>query len=266
MGVIVDHIRNLSESYYSAGKMYSYHYFDFKNILDHTAAQEEQEYFFDQMDVKKWDHYSIRQFLKKGLKKDIKEFTEKYLACIGENNLSSVLFQQYLLIDIQREVMSYLNDLKESSDITEEIDTFVFQNALENQSLEKIKSYIEDILRSCMELRDQYSQDKYHQLLDEAKKYIQQNYNKDISLNTVSEYVGISPNYFSRIFGKEVGMGFAEYLGMIRIEKAKELLRNSNKKISEICFETGYSDTNYFSSVFKKKVGCTPKVYRMNVK
>ncbi len=95
-----------------------------------------------------------------------------------------------------------------------------------------------------------------------AKKYIEENYSRDISLDDVSRVVNISPYYFSKIFKDESGSNFIEYLTSVRIEKAKDLLLNSDKSMKEICLMCGYADPNYFSRSFKKNVGLTPTEYK----
>ncbi|NLK27926.1 MAG: response regulator [Clostridiales bacterium] len=99
-------------------------------------------------------------------------------------------------------------------------------------------------------------------IIVKAKAFINENYKKDISLEDVSRSVDISSYYFSKLFKEETGENFIEYLTNIRIEKAKELLEKQDISIKKICMETGYSDPNYFSRIFKKQVGLTPTEYR----
>lgn len=109
--------------------------------------------------------------------------------------------------------------------------------------------------------------ENYSEMIQKAKQYMEKNYNQEnMSLNAVSQYVGISPNYLSKIFHKELGISFVEYLVEIRMDHAKKLLRDTNKKMAEIGVEIGYSDANYFYSIFKKMEGCTPKKYRDQMK
>ncbi|HPU62655.1 MAG TPA: AraC family transcriptional regulator, partial [Mobilitalea sp.] len=104
-------------------------------------------------------------------------------------------------------------------------------------------------------------------LICKAKAYIEENYNKDISLDEVSRKVDISPYYFSKLFKEETGVNFIDYLTNIRIEKAKKLLLYSDMNIKNICLDIGYSDPNYFSRIFKKQVGLTPTEFReMNIR
>lgn len=95
-----------------------------------------------------------------------------------------------------------------------------------------------------------------------AKKYIEENYTKTITLEDVSQQVNISAYYLSRIFKEATDENFIDYLTGLRIERAKELLSSTQYSMKEICSMTGYSDPNYFSKSFKKKVGVTPTEYR----
>ena len=114
-----------------------------------------------------------------------------------------------------------------------------------------------------MELRDGHAKKKYSVLIEEAKTFIQNNYKReDMSLNTVAAQVNISPSYFSTIFSGETGQTFVEYLTSVRLEKAKELLMCSSLRTAEIGYEVGYRDSHYFSYIFKKVVGCSPKEYK----
>ena len=75
-------------------------------------------------------------------------------------------------------------------------------------------------------------------------------------------YIGFNPSYFSSLFKKETGSSFVEYLSKIRIDKAKDLLRESDLRIQDICLMVGYNDVKYFSKLFIKYTGLKPKDYR----
>ncbi len=93
-------------------------------------------------------------------------------------------------------------------------------------------------------------------------KYIQDNYNRDISITELAEKFAISPNYFSTIFKKETGQTTVNYIKNLRLEKACEYLVRSDKSIAEISKEVGYEDSQYFFRVFKKSTSLTPLEYR----
>ena len=89
-----------------------------------------------------------------------------------------------------------------------------------------------------------------------------ENYSKDISLDEVSGKVDVSPYYFTRLFKEETGETFLEYLTKLRMDKAKELMKDQSISVKDICTRVGYADPNYFSRIFKKAVGMTPTEYR----
>lgn len=95
-----------------------------------------------------------------------------------------------------------------------------------------------------------------------AKKYIQNHFREQITLEEVSENVGLTPTYFSGLFKKETEVGFAKYLLNVRMESAKELLRESNLPVVEICRSVGYNDVKHFTHNFEKSTGLKPTVYR----
>ncbi len=101
-----------------------------------------------------------------------------------------------------------------------------------------------------------------HGIIDRAKEFIVHNYKREISLDDVSRDVNISPYYFSKVFKDETGENFIEYLTNLRVNKAKELLQDSDKSMKEIGYEVGYTDPNYFSRIFKKTVGVTPTEFK----
>ena len=95
-----------------------------------------------------------------------------------------------------------------------------------------------------------------------AKKYIQENYNKKVSLNDIAALVNLNPVYFSLIFKKETGINFSDYVINSKLDKSKELMKDLKYNIAEIAAMVGYNDSRHFSKLFKKKVGISPMDYR----
>ncbi len=120
-----------------------------------------------------------------------------------------------------------------------------------------------DYLRWLIALLDQSDdQSISRDVIREIQLYIRLNFAENISLNSLAEQFFLHPNYLSRLFKEKTGENFIEYLTEVRMEKVKELLKNSDRKIVEICEMTGYDNPRYFSKVFKQYTGMTPKEYR----
>ena len=127
---------------------------------------------------------------------------------------------------------------------------------------DEIKLWFLDRINEATRNISDKKQESSVSVVEKAKEYINENFNKEISLDEVSKKVNISPYYFSKLFKDETGTNFIEYLTDIRINEAKKLLLDRNMSMKEICMAVGYSDPNYFSRTFKKNVGVTPTEYR----
>ncbi len=100
-------------------------------------------------------------------------------------------------------------------------------------------------------------------LFKSVEQYIKDNLEKELDLGTVAAKFNLSIYYFSRIFKDILGYNFPDYINILRLNKAKQLLLNNETSIKEICYATGYSHPNYFSKVFKKYEGMTPSEYKV---
>ena len=120
-----------------------------------------------------------------------------------------------------------------------------------------------EVLLTAVTLRDEESMKQSSWLVDSALDYINSHFaDEDISLNAVARSINVSANYLSAVFSQKMGLSFVEYVTQKRMARAKQLLRQSRKKTGEIASEVGYKDPRYFSFVFKKTQGCTPREYR----
>ena len=106
----------------------------------------------------------------------------------------------------------------------------------------------------------QYTKDSRY--ISQAKEYIHDHLDQNITLNEVAEMLYINPSYFSTLFKKETGETFSNYITQTRIGRSKELLRDLKYSISEVSAIVGYQDSKYFSKVFQKTVGIKPSKFR----
>lgn len=103
---------------------------------------------------------------------------------------------------------------------------------------------------------------KNSDLIQKAASYIAKNFTTTLTLEEVASHVHLNPAYFSTLFKQSTGYSFKEHLTMVRIEESKRLLSNTDYAIIDIATASGFEDQSYFSKVFKKYTGMTPKQYR----
>lgn len=137
------------------------------------------------------------------------------------------------------------------SEKAQKINFFNLENEL-SVILEEIFKEIADTTR--------FVHDK--KLIQSVLNYIEKNYQDGVTLDEAAEHVHISPFYLSKLFKKELKINFVSYVMERKIEKAKDLLENTDMPVLNIAMELNYKEANYFSKVFKKVTGMTPSAYR----
>ena len=103
---------------------------------------------------------------------------------------------------------------------------------------------------------------KARNIIGKALTFIENNYNRPISLQETAAEVMLNPSYFSKLFREKVGLPYSKYLTLYKINKAKELMADPARRIKEISDLVGYDNVRYFSRVFKSVTGIPPNVYK----
>jgi AraC-like DNA-binding protein len=115
--------------------------------------------------------------------------------------------------------------------------------------------------RYCTFSRQQTQSEGDRAILD-AARYITENYAQPITLEDLSSRAGLSPSYFSRRFRQTTGMGMKEYLSFIRLQHASMELLSTRHTVTEVAFNCGFSDSNYFKDAFRRMYGLSPRAFR----
>jgi len=273
IGKPVERLTLLSESFENASRSFSLRFILGKNAF---VDDEEMNYmrkaggelaFSDIQLISEIKLQKVEAFLRSGNKRDIPFFTDEFLKSIGENSLDSLLFRQYIVMDIYFTSVMVLKEIVNARELSQ-------QFVMRPENLEaiatgktKVKDYIISIFNTVIEKRDEQRNNNYLLMILRAKEYIAAHYaDEGISLGSVAQYVNISPNYFSALFSRETGQSMVRYIIEYRMNKAKELLLRTNMLSSEIGAAVGYKDPHYFSFMFKKMQNCSPTQYRASQK
>lgn len=258
LGSVKERFQGITNSYKEADIVSKYKYLYGKNkILGINDIKPRiKEYI-------KYDDINVSEFMRSGLYKDINNFVDKFVESMKEKGMDSFIYVNYTLIDIMTNAAKFVRELgRNIEEILPEAIQFEDDLAIVD-SVPKFKELMINVLERVLICRDNMIEDKYYCTISKAKEYINRNFaDPSISLNSVASYVNISPSYFSSLFGQETGETFIEYLTKLRIKKAKELLKTTLKRTSEIAYNVGYNDHHYFSYIFKKWEGITPKEFR----
>lgn len=202
----------------------------------------------------------IRNFLSSGTEEDIDRFIDQLLQSAGEETVSLSLFCRYLTMTVYFAATEYLDSIGCRTESCWPLELKPKDNT---SKPEEARQYARRVIGQAIKLRDSESKKQQRELLTQAIGFIDEHYPEEsLALEKVAKKVNISPNYFSAMFSQEVGQTFVEYLTGKRISEAKRMLRQTEKRSSEIAFAVGYRDPHYFSFVFKKVSGCTPSEYR----
>ena len=270
VGQEVERLSELGRCFEEASRAFAFRYLTKRNQIvrssEAATGEVDQEMALNTLSAGKLDRRVVENFLKTGLKSEAVHFVDEYFASLGEKNIQSLMFRQYVTMDTYFAAAGMLEESGcEPGILVERCGDFQKIPEVFSTS-EATEKYLKKVLETAIELREGLSRQKYSSLLKDARSYIEENYdNEDISLNTVAASVNLSPNHFSTIFSQETGRTFIEYLTYVRMEKAKELLRGTSMKTAEIAFAVGYKDPHYFSYLFKKTIGCTPREFRARV-
>jgi len=264
IGKVANRIADIKKSYQSAIKAKNFKYLHGKKSIIYAENQENET---DTINIMKYDRDTVYEFLLSGDVNYIKTFLDNYFKQIDPENLKSFMYRHYIFVDILITVAKFAEKLGENPEnIIPEISS-IDKFLAENDTLESLLQYTHDAIKKVILCRDSVKGKKYASFILKAKEYINANFqNEDFSLSDTAAQVNVSPSHFSAIFSQETGETFSEYLTKVRIKKACELLKCTDLKSSEIAYKVGYKDPHYFSFIFKKQMGMTPKEYRQNYK
>ena len=264
----VNRLSRLPESYEQAGRAFAHRFFVNESMILTEAEPAvppsyknpaSDDFDLGEVDPKLFDRGKIRDFLRTGDLDETGYFVEELFRELRSSALKSVLFRQYITMDSYFNVCDFLDSMELDRAGIELPDASGAGFSDEDSAV----GYITRIIKEAIARRDRSAGSRYRDVISEAMRYIEEHYaDEDLSLNMLASHVNLSPNHLSMIFSQETGETFIRCLTDYRMTKARELLRCTSKKSSEISQDVGYRDPHYFSYLFKKTQGMTPTQYR----
>jgi len=201
---------------------------------------------------------SICRDIRNGNKENIKKNAKKFEMAIINSKDEPANIKNYT-------VRFVMNILDTASDLLKSKDIESLYHYLLNDMMNSNRK--EAFLNNYWKMIHIIADDKEDKLTENGMilnviEFIRQNYDKEISLSDAADLVGITPEYLSKLFSKEMGINYSTFLGEFRISVAKKLLASGKYKICEVAVMVGYKDTKYFNKVFRSIMGVSPSDYR----
>lgn len=214
----------------------------------------------------KVDKSAVENYLRCGVKEDFDKFFDTFIRPLGEPALKSYLLKNFIFVDVVLATAKLVNELGG------EIDQVIPElNSIETiladiKTIDQLREQAYRVLSSALAFRDGQTNSRYTGMIQKAKEFIEHHYMEpNLSLVEIASCVNLSPSHFSTVFSQETHQTFKDYLTEIRIRKAKELLRTTVLRATDISSEVGYNDPHYFSFTFKKNTGLSPTEFRAQI-
>lgn len=264
-GTPVERFSQLRECFDGANHAFSRRYWRpeehvLEQILSEQDTADKERDTLQNLDAASVDPAILERFLSSGQMNEVEGFTDSFLESLGDV-LKSKLFRNYLMLSVRFAAMqSAASSGVPNEQFMEGLPEIAGKLELETGEM---KEYTETLLKAAISVRDKKTNIQGNQVLKDAIKYIEEHYtDEQISLNSVASSVGVSGSYLSSLFSREMNQTFVEYVTGKKMEKARQLLREEQVHTAEAAAAVGYRDPHYFSFVFRRTQGCTPREYR----
>ena len=162
----------------------------------------------------------------------------------------NIIQEEYLRKQRKKQIQD-MQELREMAD-----------GAIGTMNTEKVCEVMTEIIEDCMNEKSLETNDSIRNCIQEAAEYVEEHFQDNITLTSLSGMFHVESSYFSRMFRKETGKNLMVYLCEKRMNKAIEYMKKSDRNLTEIAFMVGYDDYTYFNKVFKKVKGMSPREYR----
>lgn len=239
-------------------------FFESLAIIQNTSNSSRDGDGMDKAELLKLDKFAVEEYLRCGVKEDFDDFFGAFMLPLGESTFKSPIIKNYVFMDLVLTTARFASELGGNIDqVIPELGR-IEEIIKDAKTIDQIKGQAHAILNRALEFRDSQAGGQHVGMIQQAREYLDHHYmDPNISLGEVAAQVGHSPCHFSTVFSRETGLTFKDYLTESRLRKAKELLRMTTLRSSEISYQIGYNDPHYFSYVFRKRFGLSPKEFRL---
>lgn len=260
VGAICESIENINLSFSQAVSALDYRVMLGNNKIILIEDMEPKSVEPVEFDERK--QHSLVSSIKVGSAEEISAVIDEQFAEILTAKASYKDYQIFLL-EILTTVLKVAKDLNVELDLIFGPNYNLFMDMYRFTDIDEVRDWFIGVCTKISGYISRERQNTSKLLVDQAREYLRAHYSdSDITIDRVCKLLHISPTYFSTLFKRETKTTFVNYLTHLRMEAAKELLKNTSLKTLEVAEKVGYSEPNYFSYSFKKNFGISPSEYR----
>ncbi|MBD2871372.1 response regulator transcription factor [Paenibacillus arenilitoris] len=260
----VNRLSDLAQAYKRAREAADYKWYLGKNriiTMDSLEGAEPED-----GSARKYDRELTGKLLS-ALKADdaaqLEEAVDRFFADLASSRPGGLKYARNLCLQLVLAVGQLVMELGAQSPDLEAMEAELREALFEKETLGETKRLTESYLSSVRDRIREKRTGKVANVVERVRGFIERHYaDGNLTVADIGKAVYLSPTYVSLLFKQETGQTVGEYLTQVRVDKAKELLRDPQYKFYDICYAIGYTDPSYFTKLFKKATGVTPSAYR----
>ncbi|WP_198543899.1 helix-turn-helix domain-containing protein [Petroclostridium xylanilyticum] len=260
VGRMYKDIINIKLSYNEAVNALKYKLYQGKNEIidiDDIEPQSKELYYYDSEKEK-----LLINNLKVGQQREVEILIDELFQEILDNRNVSYTYVQQVFIRIISSIVELIINLGMTVDEVFGSGYNLYEQLSGKETIEDIKIWLSEICHITVNTINKVNLTKSQKNAEKILEYVNENLSRDISINDIADWIGFSTAYVSKIFKENIGKNYIDYLNGSRIEKAKQLLKNTQLPVKEVGFRVGFNNIQTFMRTFKKYEGITPGQYR----
>jgi YesN/AraC family two-component response regulator len=206
---------------------------------------------------------TLNHFIKNGDARNAKRMLAEFVADLKSQQACLHFHQvQRVFVQLLASFMETADQLRFDLEAAMQTKTNLYGVLLQKRDMNETFSWLEEVIQFLCDRIDSAFRTKSRTYVEEAIRLIERHYADELSLTWVADRLQLNPSYLSRMFKEKQGIGFMEYVTIVRIEKSKQMLLETGMKVKDICDRLGYTKVNSFIRIFKQLTGKTPGEYR----
>ena len=210
------------------------------------------------------DAAPLNEQLKYATVADVVAILSHFIQSFGDGAAQSVMMANYFFVEI---MLAASRIIRDSGGNPQEVIPAAFRAQNSMITVDEVLPLCRDTLERAIAYRDSQGSARYGSVIRKARAFIDEHYaDSNVTLHDVAAHVALSNNHFCTVFSQEMGVTFTEYLTSMRIARAKELLASTTMRTGDVAYAVGYNDPHYFSYLFKKNTGLSPRDFRKDDK